>query len=116
MTDTLFEEWQAYKKIVENDYMGHARFFNVAVAAIRQRFSAPVAILDLGCGDASPIHSVLDAVVVDSYCGVDDSDSRNTLVEFLHDLGSVVHFGDLQLQHGPDARIPNQGEAAPTNP
>ena len=75
MSDTLFEEWQTYKKIVENDYMGHARFFKVAVAAIRQRFSVPIAILDLGCGDASPIRSVLDAVVVDSYCGVDDSDS-----------------------------------------
>ena len=75
MTDTLFEEWQTYKKIVENDYMGHARFFKVSIESIRQRFSAPIAILDLGCGDASPIHSVLDAVVVDSYCGVDDSES-----------------------------------------
>jgi cyclopropane fatty-acyl-phospholipid synthase-like methyltransferase len=75
MTDTLFDEWQAYKKIVDNDYMGHAVFFEVAVSAIRRSFSAPIAILDLGCGDASPVQRVLDAAVVKRYCGVDESDS-----------------------------------------
>ena len=27
MTDSLFKKWRAYEKLVENDYMGHARFF-----------------------------------------------------------------------------------------
>lgn len=73
MTDSLFEKWRAYEKLVENDYMGHARFFQRLEEEVKRRFGKPVAILDLGCGDASPIRDVLKRLDVQRYCGVDDS-------------------------------------------
>jgi len=73
MTDPLFDEWQAYGKVVENDYMGHCEFFRVVEEHLRSRFSTPIAILDLGCGDASPILDSLGRLNVQHYCGVDES-------------------------------------------
>ncbi len=73
VTDVLFDEWQAYSKVVENDYMGHARFFRRIEEEIATRFSRPVEILDLGCGDAVPMRGLLERLSVGRYCGVDDS-------------------------------------------
>ena len=73
MTDALFEEWRAYEKLVENDYMGHARFFQRVEDEVKRRCGKPIAILDLGCGDASPIRGVLKRLDVERYCGVDKS-------------------------------------------
>lgn len=73
MTNSLFEEWRAYEKLVEHDYMGHAQFFQRLEEEVNRRFRRPVAILDLGCGDASPVRDILDRLHVQRYCGVDDS-------------------------------------------
>jgi hypothetical protein len=50
MNDALFEEWHAYQKVVDNDYIHHVEFFGCIEEQVRQDFVRPVSILDLGCG------------------------------------------------------------------
>lgn len=75
MTDPLFAEWRAYQKLVLNDYMGHAQFFSCLLSEIRARFREPITILDLGCGDASPIQPLLQNLPIRRYCGLDQSET-----------------------------------------
>lgn len=73
MTDRLFEEWRAYQKLLENDYMDHKAFFARLQREIQARFQRPLAILDLGCGDAQPALPMLETLDVRRYVGVDES-------------------------------------------
>jgi len=72
--DQLFEEWQIYEKLLIHDYMDHRAFFNRLQAEILSRFTRPVSILDLGCGDMTPILSLLANVPVQRYVGIDESE------------------------------------------
>ena len=58
MSDQLFEEWQVYEKLLIHDYMDHRAFFERLQAEILSRFECTVTILDLGCGDLSPVLSM----------------------------------------------------------
>lgn len=75
MGDQLFEEWQVYEKLVVHDYMDHRAFFNRLQTEIVERFERPVAILDLGCGDLTPILPMLANVPLCQYVGIDESDA-----------------------------------------
>jgi SAM-dependent methyltransferase len=75
MTDPLFDEWRAYQKLLDHDYMHHAAFFNHLKLEIQQRFQWPIAFLDLGCGDTSPIRPILKERDVTFYCGIDKSET-----------------------------------------
>lgn len=75
MTDPLFHEWRAYEKLVENDYMGHLQFFQRLSEEVASRFRKPIAILDLGCGDAAPTQLLLRDTQVEYYCGIDASET-----------------------------------------
>jgi len=72
--DQLFEEWQVYEKLVIHDYMDHRAFFSRLQAEILARFKRPVAILDLGCGDLTPILPMLANLPLQRYVGIDQSD------------------------------------------
>jgi len=72
--DQLFEEWQIYEKLLIHDYMDHRSFFNRLQAEILARFKRPVAILDLGCGDMTPVLQLLENVPVQRYVGIDESE------------------------------------------
>lgn len=74
MGDQLFQEWQVYEKLLIHDYMDHRAFFARLQAEVVRRFQRPVAILDLGCGDLTPILPMLEALPVRRYVGVDESD------------------------------------------
>jgi SAM-dependent methyltransferase len=74
MGDRLFEEWQIYEKLLIHDYMDHRGFFSRLGKEILSRFGRPVAILDLGCGDLTPIMRLLENVPVKRYVGIDESD------------------------------------------
>lgn len=74
MADQLFEEWQVYEKLLIHDYMDHSMFFAGLQAEVIARFDHPVAILDLGCGDATPILPMLEKLAVSRYVGIDESD------------------------------------------
>jgi len=51
MTDPLFDEWRAYQKLLEHDYMYHIAFFSRLKLEIQKQFHGSIALLDLGCGD-----------------------------------------------------------------
>lgn len=74
MADALFQEWQVYEKLLVHDYMDHRAFFDRLSREITSRFDGPVAILDLGCGDLTPLRSLLAAVPVARYVGIDESE------------------------------------------
>jgi SAM-dependent methyltransferase len=74
MADALFQEWQVYEKLVTHDYMDHRAFFGRLAREITARFSRPVTILDLGCGDLTPVRGLLAAVPVAHYVGIDESE------------------------------------------
>ena len=98
MGDQLFEEWQIYEKLLIHDYMDHRAFFNRLQAEILARFERPVAILDLGCGDMTPVLQLLANVPVQRYVGIDESDVALALASRrlgdLHVPGRLVR-GDL---------------------
>ena len=96
MADPLFDEWRAYQKLVDNDYMGHLGFFRRLESEIRHRFDKPVTVLDLGCGDVSPIRKLLQNVDIRHYHGVDESETA------LSRAGECLSSLDLsfELQHG----------------
>ena len=96
MADPLFDEWRTYQKLVDNDYMGHLGFFRRLESEIRRRFDKPVTVLDLGCGDVSPIRKLLQNVDICHYHGVDESETA------LSRAGECLSSLDLsfELQHG----------------
>lgn len=69
-----FEEWAMYEAVVEHNYMLHVELIDVlgrwAAASGR-----PLAILDLGCGDAYLPTQAFRAAEVKEYSGVDLSES-----------------------------------------
>jgi len=75
MTDQLFEEWRIYEKLLIHDYMSHRAFFARLRNEIDCRFQRPLAILDLGCGDLSPVLPLLEGLPLQRYVGIDESDS-----------------------------------------
>ena len=91
MTDPLFEEWRAYQKLVENDYMGHTQFFRRLLAATGDRLHDPITILDLGCGDATPVQALLEGVRVEHYCGIDQSETALAHADALLALSGISY-------------------------
>lgn len=98
MGDRLFEEWQVYEKLLTHDYMDHRVFFSRLQKEIVRRFEGPVAILDLGCGDLTPILPLLANVSLRQYVGIDESAAALALasrrLEEMHVPGRLVR-GDL---------------------
>jgi SAM-dependent methyltransferase len=48
------DNWEIYKKIMQNNYMHHAEFSNHTAAIFNEIKLQPLQILDIGCGDALP--------------------------------------------------------------
>lgn len=100
MGDRLFEEWQVYGKLVTHDYMDHRVFFKRLQAEIAARFERPVAILDLGCGDLTPILPILPNLALRQYVGIDESGAALALasrnMQALSVPGRLIK-GDLLL-------------------
>jgi len=74
MADALFEEWRVYEKLLIYDYMDHRACFDRLAREITNRFDRPVTMLDLGCGDLTPIRPLLAKVPVAHYVGIDESE------------------------------------------
>ena len=98
MTDPLFDEWRAYQKLLDHDYMYHVAFFSRLNLEIQKRFNGPIAVLDLGCGNVSPILPMLGDLEVSLYCGVDQSETALSKAEAnlaSLDIPSRLYPGDL---------------------
>jgi len=89
MADALFQEWQVYEKLVIHDYMDHRAFFDRLAHEITARFSRPVRILDLGCGDLTPVRPLLAAVPVANYVGIDESDVALSIARAYLNKGAI---------------------------
>ena len=72
-TQTIFDEWVTYEKIVANDYMHHREFIALLADHVERKLEQPLAIVDLGCGDAQPVSAILRDFEIRSYVGVDQS-------------------------------------------
>lgn len=73
MGEKIFEEWRVYEKLLIHDYMDHRSFFGRLQETVAQRYQRPIRILDLGCGDSTPIQPLLRSVGVKRYVGIDES-------------------------------------------
>jgi len=98
VADQLFEEWQVYEKLLIHDYMDHRAFFARLQVEVQGRFQWSPAILDLGCGDLTPILPMLAGVPVRRYVGIDESDVALAIAASrLDELGQSCRLirGDL---------------------
>jgi tRNA (cmo5U34)-methyltransferase len=97
--EKIFEEWRVYEKLLIHDYMDHKTFFGRLQEHVSQHFRHPLRVLDLGCGDLTPILPLLQSIPLQAYVGIDESAgalaiAAQKLAE--HGLpGELVH-GDLQ--------------------
>lgn len=99
MGEKIFEDWRVYEKLLVHDYMDHKTFFGRLQEHVSQHFHDPVRVLDLGCGDLTPMLPLLQSIPLELYVGIDESAgalaiAAQKLAE--HGLpGELVH-GDLQ--------------------
>jgi hypothetical protein len=67
-------QWHVYRAIVNADWMGHRRIFDAIRSCVLMRSPGPLAILDLGCGDAGFIKPTFDEKGPCSYTSIDASE------------------------------------------
>ncbi len=98
MGEKLFEEWRVYEKLLIHDYMDHQKFFGRMREEILRKFQRPIRILDLGCGDMTPLLPLLQSVPLSRYVGIDESEGALAIAkQRLTDLdipGELIH-GDI---------------------
>jgi ubiquinone/menaquinone biosynthesis C-methylase UbiE len=96
--EKIFEEWRVYEKLLIHDYMDHRTFFGRLQNVVSHRFQRPIRILDLGCGDLTPMLPLLQSVPLCRYVGIDESDGALAIAnQRLHEFelpGELVH-GDI---------------------
>jgi len=71
--ERIFEEWRAYEKLLIHDYMDHRTFFGRLQEQVIQKYQRPIRVLDLGCGDLTPVLPLLQSVDLQRYVGIDES-------------------------------------------
>ncbi len=77
-----FGVWRRYRKVIDANYMRHAEFSAHIERVLRSRFAGrSFSILDLGCGDAASLTSMLLNMEVRTYEGVDLSEPALALAE-----------------------------------
>lgn len=79
-TQSFFDSWQTYQKVVAADLMYHREIAQDLERLLAARFkSKPFSFIDLGCGDAANIVPVLKGLPVERYKGVDLSETALAL-------------------------------------
>jgi SAM-dependent methyltransferase len=68
----FFDHWAVYQTAVAHNYIHHLEAMAALHAVLSSRGSAG-AVVDLGCGDAAAVPTLLDGVGTTSYTGVDVS-------------------------------------------
>jgi ubiquinone/menaquinone biosynthesis C-methylase UbiE len=98
MGEKIFEEWRVYEKLLTHDYMEHSVFFGRLRQGVAEKFQRPIKVLDLGCGDLTPILPLLQSVHLQQYVGIDESAGALAIAaQKLEDRslpGTLIH-GDL---------------------
>ncbi len=73
--DFFVDSWNIYHKLVARNYMFHREIYAAVEKLLRDSFSRPFSLLDLGCGDASFLAPILKSLDLDSYRGIDLADT-----------------------------------------
>jgi ubiquinone/menaquinone biosynthesis C-methylase UbiE len=73
-TQQLFlEQWQVYRKMVDNDYLFHRGAYDCLHRYLKDEVAAPFRFLEAACGDASMSTQALMGTKVSDYAGIDIS-------------------------------------------
>jgi SAM-dependent methyltransferase len=71
----FFSSWHTYQKVVDANHMFHREISAQLRRFLAARFSGrPVSILDLGCGDAATVGTIVQDLELERYKGVDLSE------------------------------------------
>ncbi len=65
------EEWTAYRKLVENNYLSHREVRGLVHRQLTESAQRPFRFLDLACGDATMTVAALGGTAVSEYHGID---------------------------------------------
>ncbi len=66
------QEWEIYQKVIDNNYMFHKELYADLTDFLASHFAnRPIAVLELGCGDATWSAQSLAAIPVERYLGYD---------------------------------------------
>lgn len=92
------ENWATYQKVIRGNYMFHRELTAAVIDQFDAMPASPLAILDLGCGDASQLAEILKTRQVAEYLGCDLSPFALELAR--HNLSSLgdralVQCGDM---------------------
>lgn len=73
-TQELFlEQWQVYRKMVDNDYLFHRGAYDCLHRYLRDEVTGPFRFLEAACGDAGMSSEALLGTKVSAYHGIDIS-------------------------------------------
>ncbi len=70
-SDYFKTSWAAYRKILENNYMGHVQAYQVLRDILNAEMTKPFSFLDLACGDAYYSSRALRDTRIAHYTGID---------------------------------------------
>lgn len=73
----LFDKsWNIYRKVLDADYMHHKMFSKLTLEALTKfPSSKTISFLDIGCGDGAPVLQVLKYTPIETYTGIDLSET-----------------------------------------
>jgi ubiquinone/menaquinone biosynthesis C-methylase UbiE len=93
-TQAVFlNEWQIYRKMVDNNYLHHREAYACLGDILRGEVDRPFRFLDIACGDASATRTALAGTRVAQYAGIDLSAAALKIAEpTLADLGCPVRL------------------------
>jgi ubiquinone/menaquinone biosynthesis C-methylase UbiE len=75
------QEWQVYRKMVDNDYLFHAGAYRSLRQFLIEEMDRPFLFLDIACGDASMSVKALEGTKVAGYHGIDISKQALDIAE-----------------------------------
>ena len=62
--------WDVYRKMVDNDYLGHRGAYSTLRKLLQDRKNEPFSFLDVACGDACMSAQALSGTLVSDYMGI----------------------------------------------
>ena len=93
-TQELFlEQWQVYRKMVDNDYLFHRAAYDCLHRHLRDEVTGPFRFLEAACGDAGMSTEALLGTKVSAYHGIDISKQALEIAE--RNLARLALSGDI---------------------
>jgi len=93
-TQAVFlNEWQIYRKMVDNNYLNHREAYACLKEILTHEVHRPFRFLDIACGDASATLTALSGTKVAEYAGLDLSEAALQIAgTTLSELGVPVRL------------------------